>query len=376
MIEIQSGAAITEPVFVQTADDTEYQLIRTAQEAANSGNWIVGECACRWLHTYAKGRTDEQFGELIGLSRTQVQQRRQVWETFGKTYYRHENLTWSHFRDALQWEDAEECLAWADSQAATCKEMALWRQVQRGELGGGKCHARDTSSENTGKTAQKPQSAPKPQGRTIHTSVPSRSDNVAAKNVVSEAITEPAQKPEPEQDPTTVMAMALRKIDEMLSFVISQGTEQDRAALLSQLRTIVNLLDPKEACEMTTEKPAKSQKVQASLAVANAVVEEWNMVDGVLRCKAVTPKRRHAIGVRMKDPFWREHWREAIDKIRGLPCLHGTNDRNWQADIDWFLRPDTVALVIEGKYDNWRPSGKKGAARIRTQPQGEIRYDD
>ena len=28
------------------------------------------------------------------------------------------------------------------------------------------------------------------------------------------------------------------------------------------------------------------------------------------------------------------------------------NDRGWRADIDWYIKPDTIAKVMEGKYDN------------------------
>ena len=31
-------------------------------------------------------------------------------------------------------------------------------------------------------------------------------------------------------------------------------------------------------------------------------------------------------------------------------CL-GAGSRGWKADIDWFLRPDTVTRIMEGKYD-------------------------
>jgi len=370
MIEIQAKTALVEPVFVQAADDTEYQLIRTAQEAANSGNWIVGECASRWLAAYAKGRTDEQFGELIGLSRTQVQQRRQVWEAFGSTEYRYENLSWSHFRDALQWDDAEECLLWADQQAATCKEMALWRKAKRGELSPGKCHARDTSEQNT-EHDDSMRRQDKPEGRTIHRSIDEPRKQRESKPPVSEskpAKTEstPAHSQEPESlaDPTTVVAMALRKIDELIGFVVTKGSEEERAELLSHLQPVVEMLAPEPDEEPQAK--GKPNKIQAGLAVANAVVNEWNMVDGVLHCRAVTPKRRQSIATRMKDPFWREHWREAIDKVSSLQSLQGKNDRNWVADLDWFLRPDTVALVLEGKYDNWT-TGKLSSEQAREQ---------
>lgn len=247
MIEIQSGAAITEPVFVQTADDTEYQLIRTAQEAANSGNWIVGECACRWLHTYAKGRTDEQFGELIGLSRTQVQQRRQVWEEFGKIHARFKSITWTHFREALQWDDAEACLDWADECEATVAEMRAWRRAQRGEDLFSESHPGDTSEAAVG-----PTSAAKAEGRTIHRSVDERPPKPEKEDqpVAPEAPTpKPASvqheqpsvaKKETTVDPTTTVQMALRKIGHMIQFVVENGSDSERLELREKLSNFVD----------------------------------------------------------------------------------------------------------------------------------------
>ena len=62
--------------------ETEQELISTARHAISSCNWTVGECASRWTERYAKGRTDADFGLLVGLSGDQIYQRRRVWESF------------------------------------------------------------------------------------------------------------------------------------------------------------------------------------------------------------------------------------------------------------------------------------------------------
>ena len=135
MIEIVAKAeARVESPFVQTADDAEYQLIQTAHKAANAGNWVIGECASRWFHGYAKGRTDAAFAEMIEQGEDKVFQCRRVWEKFGQIYSGFKHLTWSHFRAALQWDDAPEFLAWAEDCEATVKEMILYRASQQGKL--------------------------------------------------------------------------------------------------------------------------------------------------------------------------------------------------------------------------------------------------
>ena len=113
--------------------ESEEHLISVARDAVSQCNWVVGECASNWTKKYARGRTDADFGQMVGLSGDQIYQRRRVCETFGKTYQNHPNLKWSFFYVALNWEDATRCLNWADENEATVAEMRAWRRAQNGE---------------------------------------------------------------------------------------------------------------------------------------------------------------------------------------------------------------------------------------------------
>jgi hypothetical protein len=113
--------------------ESEAELIGRAQAALSNCSWTVGECAAQWTKRYAKGRTDADFGALIGLSGDQVYQRRRVFETFADVREEYTHLKWSHFYTALTWDDAAECLRWADDMQATIAEMRAWRRAQHGE---------------------------------------------------------------------------------------------------------------------------------------------------------------------------------------------------------------------------------------------------
>jgi hypothetical protein len=115
------------------SDETEEQIIRTAQQAISHCRWVVGECASKWTQRHAKGRTDLDFGNLVGLSGDQVYQRRRVWETFSDVRGQFAALKWSHFYSALNWDDAADCLQWAEETQATVAEMKAWRRALRGE---------------------------------------------------------------------------------------------------------------------------------------------------------------------------------------------------------------------------------------------------
>jgi len=113
--------------------ETEAELVARAQSALSQCSWTVGECAAAWTKRYAKGRTDADFGGMIGLSGDQVYQRRRVWESFSDVRQKHPNLKWSHFYTALTWDDAAESLQWANEMQASIAEMKAWRRAQRGE---------------------------------------------------------------------------------------------------------------------------------------------------------------------------------------------------------------------------------------------------
>ena len=113
--------------------ETEDELINKAHQAVSQSNWVVGECASKWTKKFAKGRTDADFGALVGLSADQVYQRRRVWETFGDVKADYPGLRWSHFYLALTWPDAPEVLQWAAENQTTVAEMRAWRRLQHGE---------------------------------------------------------------------------------------------------------------------------------------------------------------------------------------------------------------------------------------------------
>ena len=118
---------------VSPISETEDQLVSRAVEAISQSRWIVGECAAKWTRRYARGRTDVEFGLLVGLTGDQVYQRRRVWEKFADLSPQFGNLKWSHFYTALGWDDFGECLKWADDMRATVAEMKAWRRALRGE---------------------------------------------------------------------------------------------------------------------------------------------------------------------------------------------------------------------------------------------------
>lgn len=78
--------------------------------------------------------------------------------------------------------------------------------------------------------------------------------------------------------------------------------------------------------------------------------EAWNSLKVVPRCLVVSDKRRQQIVARWRDPFFVSNWRQSMEKVKSSPFCQGSNDRGWRASFDWFLKPDTCAKLMEGKY--------------------------
>ena len=77
--------------------------------------------------------------------------------------------------------------------------------------------------------------------------------------------------------------------------------------------------------------------------------------EAVGRKYQLTPKRRTVTLARLKEPFFASNWEAAIAKVASSAFCQGQNDRGWQADFEWFIRPDSVTKIMESKYDSQKP---------------------
>ena len=93
-----------------------------------------------------------------------------------------------------------------------------------------------------------------------------------------------------------------------------------------------------------------------------AVITAWNGVAAELGLPCVsktTGKRKTALKARIAE-HGIEHMTEAISRMRQSSFCQGENDRQWRANFDWLLRPDTVTKLLEGQYDGNRPLARNG----------------
>lgn len=96
------------------------------------------------------------------------------------------------------------------------------------------------------------------------------------------------------------------------------------------------------------------------------VFDAWNLNPDLVKCLVISDKRKVSLNARLKDAFFSKNWRAAMAMLPASPFCMGRNDRGWKANFDWFLQPDTVAKIMEGKYHNSiKPIPSIGAHRLQ-----------
>lgn len=98
------------------------------------------------------------------------------------------------------------------------------------------------------------------------------------------------------------------------------------------------------------------------------IVDAWNSLGAPFpRVQTISGKRKASLKRRIRDDFWMENWQKAIGLVKESAFCRGDNERKWRADFDWFIRPDSVLRLVEGKYA--KRDGVKKQQRVNT---GEI----
>ena len=98
--------------------------------------------------------------------------------------------------------------------------------------------------------------------------------------------------------------------------------------------------------------------------VADELVELWNATN-LSKVRKLTPARKKSLRTRIEESDWRESWRGALARVANSSFCCGSGSQGWTADLDWFLRPDTLTKILEGKYDNSPNSGHASTQKAK-----------
>ena len=139
----------------------------------------------------------------------------------------------------------------------------------------------------------------------------------------------------------------------------------------------------KEACQDVKEDvidmSALSAHTDTEAEALKSIVDSWNVLaekHGLSKVCKLTDKRRKHLRARLGDKDWVAAWEQALALVPDSPFLLGKSDRGWKADFDWFIKPDSVMNIIEGKYQGGpprpEPTQKKGCDL--STPEGRAEY--
>ena len=326
-----------ESLSVHHQESVEHQLInagRDIEARSCDDKWELGRLASEFVTKHKLG-SDQKYADQIGSQQQRVNECRRVWEE-RQSYRLSGNSSWTHLRVSLRWdqEDADECLKWAAENEATVSEMRVWRRARNGE---DLTQPEEPVAEFTGDTAAAEPHKPivKPE---------------AATKAKAKAKGEFSSSPESPLN----LQFALKLYCKNLRNMAADTDDAERQSTAKQLRKLADELDPPDM--ETTAGRCPAQKI----------------CDAVGKLTGSTFKRtaarQKALRTRWADAWWRENWEAAIERAAASDFLLGKNDRNWSIDIDFFLRPDSVAKIIEGKYDN----NGAASARVRNNDFEEI----
>ena len=106
---------------------------------------------------------------------------------------------------------------------------------------------------------------------------------------------------------------------------------------------------------------------QDELAEALAAFNRMAAQVGLPEAQGLSRKRRLALKARLRDCGGIAGWRIAMDRVRASPFLRGDNDRGWRASLDFLLKPESFAKLMEGAYDL-----APGARRQRAEPRSSM----
>lgn len=122
--------------------------------------------------------------------------------------------------------------------------------------------------------------------------------------------------------------------------------------------------EPREKCGENRERSAEHSSLSLSQiqeeeektppppSPAERFLADWNKIVTFSPARSLTGKRLKCFDARWRIEAWRNDYPEALKRIPASSFLRGENDRGWRADVDWFLRPDTVTRILEGRYDD------------------------
>lgn len=118
----------------------------------------------------------------------------------------------------------------------------------------------------------------------------------------------------------------------------------------------LNTLVPEDGGVEEDSGPDSAKSPASEHSDSDDLVAAWNALPDVPKVAKLTNNRRRALKARLSDKHFADNWRRGFEIISRSDFCRGrvppTDGRKqaWRADLDWFLRPDSLVRLLEGKY--------------------------
>jgi hypothetical protein len=143
-----------------------------------------------------------------------------------------------------------------------------------------------------------------------------------------------------------------------------------------QSHTEVTSESPQSPLKEEKEGREEKEEKASPLALAIQVFDGWNEMaerSGLPKCLVMSDQRRRKLVIRIGNEFFKSNWRQALKRVEQSSFCRGDSERGWKASLDWFMQPDSVAKLMEGKYDSVRqPNGTPTLHHLRDSIPQEV----
>lgn len=153
-------------------------------------------------------------------------------------------------------------------------------------------------------------------------------------------------------------------VEEQLLNIFELSSEKIKEPSLKKFKRSNNINNKNkkeriEKREKESQKPKNTSLLKTTSSIADKVVDMYHAhCPSLPKIRVITDKRKQAIQ-KICKLYDLETIKEVFDLIEKSDFCTGKNDRGWTADLDFILREDKFANILEGKYSNKSKANKK-----------------
>lgn len=99
---------------------------------------------------------------------------------------------------------------------------------------------------------------------------------------------------------------------------------------------------------------------QSAVKAFNEIAAE----QGWSQCQRLTKQRKASLNARLRSCGGIEGWKMALARARDAPWLNGESPSGWRVDFDFLIRESKFTKLMEGGYDDKRPSNGSKSSNL------------